>query len=106
MVCCAVTVDGVCVPPFTGEFEFTVGSRFSLVVDIMNLPAIGRPAASLARQNCQCTAFLKRKSVTIITITSGIKVKIFMISDYLPLMVIIHMGVPLRRKSKHLLAVF
>ena len=52
----------VCVPPFTGEFEFTVGSSLSLVVDIMNLPAIGRPAASLARQNCQCTAFFKRKS--------------------------------------------
>ena len=52
----------VCVPPFTGEFEFSVGSSLSLVVDIMNLLAIGRPAASLARQNCQCTAFLKRKS--------------------------------------------
>ena len=52
----------VCVPPFTGEFEFSVGSSLSLVVDIMNLLAIGRPAALLARQNCQRTAFLKRKS--------------------------------------------
>ena len=52
----------VCEPPFTGEFEFTVGSSLSLVVDIMNLLAIGRPAALLARQNCQRTAFLKRKS--------------------------------------------